>query len=105
MKKLMVALMAGFIMAGTAASAFAHDPGRQGHQGWKKVKGIDKHYRQEQVVQYRHWDPDRHAYVYYQPAVMHPPVREAHRVVRVPAPPIPVPGIHFLFPDVQIHIR
>ncbi len=105
MKKIVAVLAACFIVAGTAASAFAHDPGPQWQPKWKKVKWIDKHYRQEQVVQYRNWDSDGRVYVYHQPAVMHPPIREAHRVVRVPAPPIPVPGIHFLLPNVQIHIR
>jgi hypothetical protein len=35
--------------------------------------------------------------------VMHPPVREAHPVIHVPAPPLP--GIHFFFPDVRIQIH
>ena len=95
MKKLIVALTACFVMSGTAATAFAHDPGWGNHQGWKKVKWNNKNWKREQVVQYREWSPAMH--------VMHPPVREARPVIHVPAPPLP--GIHFFFPDVRIQIH
>ncbi len=95
MKKLMVALMAGFVMAGTAATVFAYDPGWGKNQGWKKVKWDDKRWKREQVVRYRNWDWDRH--------VMHPSVLDARPVIHVPAPPLP--GVHFFFPDVRIQIH
>lgn len=95
MKKMMVALTACFVMAGTAATAFANGPAWWEQKGWNKVKWNKKHWKQEQVVQYREWSPAMH--------VMHPPVRDARAVIHVPAPPLP--GVHFFFPDVRIHIH
>jgi len=105
MKKLAMTFITIIIVMCLATSAFAFGPGwqergRNDNRGWQGHERYDNHGRYERA-QYRYDNHGRR--VYYQPHGYYAPVYTPRPVVYVP--PLPLPGINILFPDVNIRIR
>ncbi len=105
MKKLAMTFITILFVASLTTSAFAFGPGwqergRYDNHGWKYTGRYDNHGGYDSV-HYRYNNYDRH--VYPQPHRYYAPVYAPRPVVFVP--PLPLPGINILFPDVNIRIR
>ncbi len=105
MKKLAMTFITILFLTSLTTSAFAfgsgwQDRGRYENRGWQDRGGYDNHGGYDRV-HYRYDNYDRrvypHSHVYYAPVYAPRPV--------VFVPPLPLPRIDILFPNVNIRIR
>ncbi len=94
MKKLAMTFITILFLTSLTTSAFAFG------SGWQDRGRYNNHGRYDRV-HYRYYNYDRR--VYPQPHGYYAPVYAPRPVVFVP--PLPLPGINILFPNVNIRIR